>query len=105
MKKVLVITFSQSGQLDQIVSNISSQFSNDIHLHYEKLKPVPAFPFPWKDISFYDAMPESVRMIPANIETPVFNPDDDFDLIILGYPIWFLSPPIPLTTFLKSDGS
>ena len=103
MKKVLVITFSQSGQLDDVVSNISKQFPNDINVHYEKLKPVPPFPFPWKDISFYDAMPESVRMIPSNIETPAFNPEDDFDLIILGYPIWFLSPPIPLTTFLKSD--
>ena len=103
MKKVLIITFSQSGQLDEIVSNISNNFSDDIHVHYEKLKPVPSFPFPWKDISFYDAMPESVRMIPANIETPSFNLHDDYDLIILGYPIWFLSPPIPLTTFLKSD--
>jgi len=102
MKKVLIITFSQSGQLDEIVSNISNHFPDDIHVHYEKLMPVPPFPFPWKDISFYDAMPESVRMIPADIETPSFNHDEDYDLIILGYPIWFLSPPIPLTTFLKS---
>lgn len=103
MKKVLIVTFSQSGQLDEIVSNIATEFSDDIHIHYEKLKPVPEFPFPWKDISFYDAMPESVRMIPANNEPPSFNPNEDFDLIILGYPIWFLSPPIPLTTFLKSN--
>ncbi len=47
-------------------------------------------------------MPESVRMIPAKLEPLSFNPNDDFDLIILGYPIWFLSSPIPLTTFLKS---
>lgn len=103
MKKVLIVTFSQSGQLDEIVSNISNHFPDEIHVHYEKLKPVPAFPFPWKDTSFYDAMPESVRMIPANLESLSFDPDEDYDLIILGYPIWFLSPPIPLTTFLKSE--
>ncbi len=103
MKKVLIVTFSQSGQLDEIVSNISNNFSEDIQVYYEKLRPEPAFPFPWKDISFYDAMPESVKMIPAKIDTLSFNPDDNFDLIILGYPIWFLSPPIPLTTFLKSE--
>lgn len=102
MKKVLIVTFSQSGQLDKIVSNISNSFPESIDVHYEKLVPVPQFPFPWKDISFYDAMPESVMMIPSNNESVSFNPDEDFDLIILGYPIWFLSPPIPITTFLKS---
>lgn len=103
MKKALVISFSQSGQLDAIVSNITSGFPNEINVHYENLKPVPDFPFPWKGISFYDAMPECVELIPSKIEPLSFNPDDDFDLIVLGYPIWFLSPPIPLTTFLKSD--
>ncbi len=103
MKKVLIVTFSQSGQLDKIVSNISNGFPDNIDVLYEKLKPIPPFPFPWKDISFYDAMPESVRMIPSSLEPITFDPDGDFDLIILGYPIWFLSPPIPLTTFLKSS--
>jgi len=103
MKKVLIVTFSQSGQLDEIVSSISTNFPDEIHVHYEKLKPVPAFPFPWKDISFYDAMPESVRMIPSSIESLSFDAEENYDLIILGYPIWFLSPPIPLTTFLKSE--
>jgi len=102
MKKILVITFSQSGQLDEIVSNITNHFADDISIHYEKLKPIPTFNFPWKGNSFYDAMPESVRMIPAKLEAMSFNSDEDFDLIILGYPIWFLSSPIPLTTFLKS---
>ena len=102
MKKILVVTFSQSGQLDKIVSNISNNFPDNIEIHYEKLVPNPPFPFPWKDISFYDAMPESVKMISSNLEPILFDPDEDFDLIILGYPIWFLSPPIPITTFLKS---
>ena len=103
MKRVLIVTFSQSGQLDKIVSNISNYLPDNIDVHYERLKPIPPFPFPWKDISFYDAMPESVKMIPSNLEHLTFNPETDFDLIILGFPIWFLSSPIPLTTFLKSD--
>ena len=78
---------------------LNAQFNNDISIHYEKLKPIPTFNFPWKGNSFYDAMPESVQMIPAKLEPMSFNPNDDFDLIILGYPIWFLSSPIPLTTF------
>ena len=104
MKKVLVVTYSQSGQLDQIVRNVLTELKNDdsISIHHEKLKPTPDFPFPWKDIGFWDAMPESVRMIPSSLETFKFDSKEKFDLIILGYPIWFLSPPIPLNTFLMS---
>ncbi len=103
MKKVLVITYSQSGQLDDIVSRVTSEFSKDINIYHEKLISIPTFPFPWKGISFYDAMPESVTMTPSKIKQVTFNPKDKFDLIILGYPIWFLSPPIPITTFLKTN--
>ncbi len=105
MKKVLIVTYSQSGQLNEIVDNIIQALQKDslVHIYYEKLLPDPEFPFPWTDISFWDAMPESVKMIPANIRPVAFNPSEKYDLIILGYPIWFLSPPVPLTTFLKSE--
>lgn len=102
MKKVLVITYSQSGQLEEIVTNMLKPLEGKVDIHYKKLKPVPAFPFPWTDMTFWDAMPESVKMIPARVEPLDLNPMVNYDLIILGYPIWFLSPPIPLTTFLKS---
>ena len=75
--------------------------AGQVEIVHQKLSPVPDFPFPWTDISFWDAMPESVEMIPSQLKPLTINPDEDFDLIILGYPIWFLSPPIPLTTFLK----
>jgi len=102
MKRVLVVTYSQSGQLDDIVDNIINPLKGQVQIFREKLKPYPDFPFPWKDISFWDAMPESVRMIPSELEPLELDPNQEYDLIILGYPIWFLSPPIPLTTFLKS---
>lgn len=76
-----------------------------IHFDFEPLMPEPEFPFPWPDMSFWDAMPESVRKIPSKLKPCQFDRDKKYDLIILGYPIWFLSPPIPLTTFLKSDAA
>ena len=105
MKKVLIVTYSQSGQLDDIVKNVIREIESEsnIQIDFEKLIPDPEFPFPWPDMSFWDAMPESVRKIPSKLKPIGFNPDKKYDLIILGYPIWFLSPPIPLTTFLKSD--
>ena len=103
MKNVLVITYSQSGQLNQIVSNIISNFSEEIKIFHVRLKPKPDFPFPWKGTSFWDAMPESVALQPSDLEKPEIDESVNYDLVILGYPIWFLSPPIPITTFLKSD--
>lgn len=103
MKKVLVVTYSQSGQLEDIVKNILKPIESQVQVHHEHLSPLPAFPFPWKDVAFYDAMPECVEMIPAGLQSLTFNPAENFDLVIIGYPIWFLSPPIPITTFLLSD--
>ena len=103
MKKVLIITYSQSGQLREIVANILKPLEGQVEIHTEHLKPVPAYPFPWTELTFWDAMPESVRMIPSGLEPSGINTNAEYDLVILGYPIWFLSPPIPLTTFLKSE--
>lgn len=102
MKNILVITYSQSGQLTSIVENILKPLKGDIRIHREYLKPIPDYSFPWKGISFYDAMPECVEMIPSQLHPLTFDQSISYDLIILGYPIWFLSPPIPITTFLKS---
>ena len=102
MKKILVITYSQSGQLNEIVNNVLKEFKTDVEIVVENLQPDPPFPFPWTNIAFWDAMPDAVDLIPVKLKPFAFNPDENFDLIILGYPIWFLSPAIPITSFLKS---
>jgi len=103
VKKVLVVTYSQSGQLNDIVANTLKPLEGEVDIAWEHLKARPEYPFPWKDIHFWDAQPECVEMIPGELEPLKFDTNIDYDLIILGYPIWFLSPPIPLTTFLKSE--
>lgn len=102
MKKVLVITYSQSGQLDEIVRNILKSFDEKVEVHYEKLKPVQDYPWPWPGIEFWDAMPESVRLEPTPLQPLKVDLTQEFDLVILGFSIWFLSPCIPMTSFLKS---
>lgn len=103
MKKVLVITYSQSGQLEEIVSNIIKPMEGRVQLFHEKLKPAPDYPWPWTGMTFWDAMPECVRHIPSSLAPLTVDTNQKYDLIILGYPIWFLSPPVPITTFLKSE--
>ncbi len=103
MHKILVIYFTQTGQLKQIIDSVTSPLKNDCQLFFEELKPIPAFPFPWNGMPFFQAFPESVREIPCELEPLKNDPDEDYDLVILAYQVWYLSPSIPITSFLKSE--
>ncbi len=104
MKKVLVVYFSQTGQLIEIVQSILSPLekSQEVSLVFEELRPRKEFPFPWTSQQFCDVFPESFLEIPCELEPFGFNADEDFDLIVLAYTIWYMSPSIPITAFLKS---
>jgi hypothetical protein len=105
MKKVLIVYYSQTGQLKQIVDSITDPFKNDCQLFFEELKPVPAFPFPWSGMSFFQTFPESVQEIPCQLEPFQNDPELDYELVILAYQVWYLSPSIPINSFLKSDSA
>ncbi|MCG2460189.1 dialkylresorcinol condensing enzyme DarA [Flavobacteriaceae bacterium F89] len=105
MKEVLVIYYSQTGQLLDILNNITSNFDGEeVRITLHKITPEKDFEFPWTQERFYDAFPESFQQIP----TELMSPEDDvmakkYDLVILGYQVWYLSPSIPINSFLKSD--
>ncbi len=101
MKKVLIVSYSQTGQLSEIISSLSDPIkSNDMQIYHKIIKPKKEFPFPWTFFEFMDCFPESVYLEPCDIEE--FDDSNDYDLIILSYQVWFLSPSIPITSFLKS---
>jgi hypothetical protein len=103
MKKVLLLYYSQTGQLRDIADSILSQLDDkNIEITYQKIEPKIPFPFPWRFIEFFDIFPESVYMDGCEIREPK-NIDKDFDLIILAYTVWFLSPSLPISAFLNSS--
>ncbi len=104
MKKVLVIYFTQSGQLNKAVKATLSPFENrkDIEIHYEQLKPKSAFPFPWTYMQFFDAFPECVQGKACELEPFSFNPSEKYDLVIIAYQPWFLSVSVPVNSFLQT---
>ena len=103
MKKILIIYYSQTGQLKEIVDSVTGPLKNDCQLFFEELKPVPAYPFPWNGMPFFQVFPESVKELPCQLEYFKNDPDEDYDLVILAYQVWYLSPSIPLTSFLQSE--
>lgn len=101
-KRVLVLQYSQTGQLDAVVAQILAPLREaGVALHVEALRPEPAFPFPWSFFRFLDAFPESAHMLPPALAPLGLHGDEDFDLVILPYQVWFLAPSQPVVAFLK----
>ncbi len=104
MKRVLVLYYSQSGQLKNMVNSVTEPLkaSDEVQVDYQKITPVAKYPYPWPFYPFFDAFPEAIYMNGCEVE-PLKDLADDYDLIILGYTIWFLSPSIPVTGFMQSE--
>ena len=99
-KKVLAIYYSQTGQLGEIIDNFTEPFiAAGVSVEKVSIKPVNDYPFPWSGESFYDVMPDCVLGVPIAL-APFTLKESEYDLIILGYQSWFLSPSIPVNSLL-----
>ena len=107
MKKVLVIHYSQSGQLSSVVQHFTRALvdSDNISVTFENIVPGVEYPFPWPFFRFLDTFPEAVYLDSPPPLPPRVAEDEDFDLIILAYQVWFLSPSLPITGFLQSPAA
>lgn len=99
MKKVLVINYSQSGQLNEIIDNFLLPFAA-VNVEKVHIKPVKPFPFPWNSEVFYNTMPECVNEEAVALQ-PISYASEQYDLIVIGYQPWFLSPSLPITSLLQ----
>lgn len=104
MKQVLVVYYSQTGQLKTILERIASTLTDeDVNITYLALHPENPYPFPWKPDEFYGAFPETFKQIPVPMKPiPEAILNQKYDLVILGYTVWFLTPSVPVNSFLKS---
>lgn len=102
--KILVLYYTQSGQLKEVLDAMLKPLSEmeTIDIHFEALVPRPAYPFPWPSHDFFDSFPESFQEIACDMAPLGIDPEADYDLIILGYTVWYLSPSIPVSSFLQS---
>lgn len=106
MKNVLVVEYSQTGQLTAVLDSLLAPLQepgSGVLVHREVLRPIPAYPFPWPFWSFLDTFPETVAGDPPPLAPLSVGAGTAFDLVIIGFPVWFLSPPPPVTAFLRSE--
>jgi len=106
MKRVLVIYYTQTGQLLDIAKRLGNSIGEEVHVSYYEVKPKPAFEFPWKKKTFYETFPETYLQRPCGLvdmDDPLLK--QNYDLIILSYQVWFLTPSMPINSFMRHEGS
>ena len=101
-KKVLAIYYTQSGQMGEVIDSFTAPLM-EAGASVEKvvIRPVAGYDFPWTGNRFFSVMPSCVLGIPEPLQ-PLGLKEQSYDLIILGYQPWFLSPSIPSNSLLQN---
>ncbi len=107
MKNILVVHYSQTGQLTSFVKQVCAPLEThpDITVSYLAIEPVDTYPFPWPFLRFFNTFPETVYGDTPplkNLRLQELQTSDKLDLVILAYQVWFLSPSLPINAFLKT---
>jgi hypothetical protein len=107
LKKILVIYYTQTGQAKKALDAVLKPLTDDqeYSIHYELIKPKTQLPYPWKYSEFFDVFPENVHAVPFELEPLTMDPNENFDLIVIGYQPWFLSICRPVNSFLLGEGA
>jgi len=100
MKNLLVIYYSQTGQLKEIISNFVKPWNVSYNIDFVEIKS-DAFSFPMRYKQFFDVFPETVLKLPSEIHYTIN--EKDYDCIILGFQPWFLHTSIPFNSFMQTD--
>jgi len=100
-KKVLAIYYTQSGQLGEIIDNFTGPFAEaGITVENVRVDLLNNYAFPWTTDRFFGVMPDCVLGVPAEL-APFELKETSYDLVILGYQAWFLSPSIPFNSLMR----
>lgn len=106
-RRILIIHYSQSGEVARVAEAFAAELrAAGAEVTREALKPRIEYPFPWRSVRrFFDAMPESILGLPPPIDKPQFDPAAEFDLVVIAYPVWFLSPAPPVQAFFRTPAA
>ena len=107
MKKVLVIHYSQSGQLTEILNNVLEPIKGqETEITYIDIEMEKEFPFPWTKKEFFGVFPQTYLQKPQPVKPiPDHVLNQKYDLVIFGYTVWYLTPSLPTTSFLATDAA
>ena len=94
--KVLVVYFSHTGTTREVAKHLNDIVKGDLI----ELVPVNAYPSGYSD-ALEPAKKEQRENARPELKTKIDN-FDNYDVIYLGYPIWWGTVPMVINTFLES---
>ncbi len=102
--RILVLHYSQTGQLHRVLESLVQPLvqAPKVQVDMVGLEPVEAYPFPWPFIRFINTFPECAHEVGCELRPLALDVRQHYDLVILGYQVWYLAPSLPVTGFLQS---
>ena len=94
--KMLIVYFSWSGNTQGVAEEIQRQTGADIF----EIVPIPAYSDDYNTVLMEAQRDQHEQARPAINNPP--QSIDEYDVILLGYPNWWASIPMPIATFLES---
>jgi len=107
--KTAVFYYTQSGQALHVAKSICEPLETEVSAEkencviYKEIVPLQKYPFPWNKKEFFDTFPETyLELPPSDIASIDFSDIQDADLIMIVGQSWFLSPSLPIQSFLAN---
>ncbi|MGW2639133.1 hypothetical protein [Streptomyces sp. NPDC001348] len=104
--RVTVYWYSQTGQLLESVSAVTDPLEKaGWDVRKVEIRPREPFPFPWPVRRFFGVFPSSVDhdAAPRITARPPVAEDDDADLVVFAFPVWYLAPALPMRAFVGAE--
>ncbi|MFD3627549.1 hypothetical protein ACE1N8_01850 [Streptomyces sp. DSM 116494] len=104
--RVTVYWYSQTGQLLESVSAVTDPLEKaGWDIHKVEIRPRDPFPFPWPVRRFFGVFPASVDPdgAPEITTRPPVIEDDDADLVVFAFPVWYLAPALPMRALVGAE--
>jgi hypothetical protein len=104
MKKILVLYYTQTGQLLNALHATFRNLESDsrFEVTYVAIEPQTPYPYPWSYMEFWDAFPETYQGVPCPLKPLPPEAFATYDLVVIGYQPWFLSVCRPVDSFLQT---
>ena len=100
MSKILVSYFSASGNTKNVAERISRAVGGDL------FEIIPEVPYTTEDLDWRNKQSRSSIEMDQNIKPKVVNRVsnlDDYDTVLLGFPIWWYKEPTIIDRFLDEN--
>jgi hypothetical protein len=104
--RVTVYWYSQTGQLLESVSAVTDPLEKaGWEIRKVEIRPREPFPFPWPVRRFFGVFPASVDPdgAPEITARPPVAEDDDADLVVFAFPVWYLAPALPMRALVGAE--